>query len=284
MFSQKEKNMAGKLRRGLFCLLCVVLWSLAQGQAQAEMLTIGGTGSSGPLIKILFEEFRKQAPGVTLNLIDPPLGTNGALKALAMGRIHMVLVGRPLPLEDLKPFGQHFTLADTPFVMASRDGVRSKGFTLDELAKVYDGSLQKWDTGGPIRLVLRGSFESDTLLLKTMSTGLDKAVTLAGQRPGMAGAVNDIATAMLIANTPGSLGPTTLGLLTTLNLRCVLYPINGVAPSLANLKTGCYPWHKKLSVLLPPHPRPAAANFAHFLRSPKAQAVMLRNDYLPGAP
>jgi phosphate transport system substrate-binding protein len=132
--------------------------------------------------------------------------------------------------------------------------------------------------------VIRGSFESDTLLLKTMSPGLERAVTLAGQRPGRAGAVNDLATATLIANTSGSLGPTTLGLLTTMGLRLVTYPLNGVAPTTANLKNGSYPWHKKLAVILSLQPSPAAVSFAAFLRSPKAQAVMLRNDYLPAAP
>ncbi len=271
------------MARTLLTILLALLWTAfgLLAPAQAEILTIGGTGSSGPLIKLLFEEYRKQAPEVTLQLIDPPLGTNGALKALATGRIDMVLVGRPLPPEELKQFGQHFTLADTPFVMVSRDGQRRKGFTLEELAKVYDGSLLQWDTGGPIRLVVRGSFESDTLLLKTMSPGLEKAVTLATQRTGMGTAANDIATATLIANTTGSLGPTTLGLLTTMGLRVVVCPINGVVPSIANLKNGSYPWHKRLSVILPLRPSPAASSFATFLRSPKAQAVMQRYDYLP---
>ncbi len=273
--------MAKTLRTGLFSLLWLALGLLAP--AQAEVLTIGGTGSAGPLIQLLFEAFHKQAPEVTLRLIHPPLGSNGALKAMTAGRVDLVMVGRPLAPEELGQHGQHFNLADTPFVLASRDGQRRNGFTLEELAKVYDGSLQQWDSGAPIRLVIRGSFESDTLLLKTMSAGLAKAVDVAGKRPGMAGAVNDIDTATLIANTPGSLGPTTLGLLTTMNMRLTVFPINGVAPSLATLKNGHYPWRKTLTVVLPHRPSPAAASFAAFLRSPKAQAALQRYDYLPAA-
>lgn len=271
--------MIRSLFTGLLCLLCLGAGLPAQGRA--EVLTVGGTGSSSPLVQLLFDEFRKQAPDVTLRIIDPPLGTNGALKALAAGRVDIVMAGRPISPEEYKTYGEHFDFADTPFVMASRDGRRAQGFTLDQLAEVYEGRLQQWDTGAPIRLVLRGSFESDTLLLKTMGPRMEKAVPLAGQRPGMAGAVNDIATAKLLAEIPGSLGPTTLGLLTTLGLRITVFALDGVTPSTANLKKGSYPWRKTLTVVLPHAPSPAARSFAAFLRSPKAHAVMLRNDYLP---
>jgi len=274
--------MQGKAGRRFFCAVCLVLALAAP--ARAEELIIGGTGSAGPLVEILFKDFQKQSPGITLNLIAPPLGTNGALQALAQGRIHMVMVGRPLAKGELSQFGQHFNLADTPFVVASRDGLRRGGFTLDEVANVYHGRLNKWDNGAPIRLVMRGAFESDTLLLREMSTSLSTALEAARKRPGMSGAVNDIETVQLLASTPGSFGPTTLGLLATMGVRLQLFPLNGVAPTLANLRNGTYPWHKKITVVLPLQPRPAAASFAAYLRTAKAQEVLLHNDYLPAAP
>ena len=273
--------MARLLRITALCLLCAVLGLAAP--AQAEVLTIGGTGSSGPLVQLLFAAFQKQAPDVTLRLAHPPLGSNGALKGLAAGRIDLAVMGRPMQAGETAPFGQRFDLADTPFVMASKDGQRRSGFTLEELARVYDGSLAKWDSGAPIRLVLRGSYDSDTLLLRTMSPALDRAVPLANTRPGMADAANDLDTVAVLAKTAGSLGPTTLGLLTTLGVNLVVHPLNGVAPSMANLKSGKYPWRKSLFVVLPRNPSPAATAFAAFLRSATAQAIMRQNDYLPAA-
>lgn len=249
--------------------------------AHAELITVGGTGSSGPLIQILFDEFKKHDDGVSIRIIDPPLGTNGALKALEEGRVDIVLIGRPLPPELISTFGLHFSLADTPFIMASRDGQRPDGFSLDELAQVYAGTIQKWDSGATIRLALRGKLESDTLLLKSFSPKLEQALDIAASRPGMAGAVNDISTLQVIVNTPNSLGPTTLGLLTTMGLKAVAYPLEGVTPSLANLKNGTYPWRKNLSVVLSRQPSPATVRFADFMRSPTAQSIMEANDYLP---
>jgi phosphate transport system substrate-binding protein len=268
----------------VWLLMIVCMAAGLPGNAAAETLTIGGTGSSGPLAQLLFEEFRKEAPDVSLRLISPPLGTNGALKALAAGRIDLALAGRSLRNGELGSFGQHFELAATPFVLASSGGQRKGGFSLDELARVYEGSLTHWDTGAPIRLVLRPAFDADTMQLRAMGPGMDKAVARSFQRPGMAVALNDLDAAELLANTPGSLGPTTMGLLKTLGMRLALMPLNGVQPSLETLKAGGYPWRKTITVVLPVKPSLAAGRFAAFLRSHKAREILLQNYYLPSAP
>ena len=269
-------------------LACICLAALAFAATvrpvRAEELVVGGTGSATPLVQALFAEYKKQAPGVELNVINPPMGTNGALRALEQSRVHLVMVGRPLAAAEFAKFGQHFNLADTPFVFASKDGPRRGGFTFAELADVYTGRLAKWDNGGPIRVILRGTFESDTLLINDMAPELAAAQDAARKRPGMAGAVNDLETVQLLSSTPGSFGPTTLGLLTSLGVRLHVFTINGVAPTVANLKSGKYPWHKRLTVVLPRRPTPAAEGFAAFMRSAKAREVLLRNDYLPLAP
>ena len=66
----------------------------------AETLKIGGTGSSASLVERLFEEFRKQVPDAELFQPTPPLGSGGALKALAGGRIDVAFAGRPLKPEE----------------------------------------------------------------------------------------------------------------------------------------------------------------------------------------
>ena len=62
----------------------------------AETLKISGTGSSAPLVSLLFEAFRKQVPDAELEQPMPPLGSGGALKALAGGRVDLAFAGRPL--------------------------------------------------------------------------------------------------------------------------------------------------------------------------------------------
>ena len=252
--------------------------------AHADTLKIGGTGSSAPLVSALFDEFRKQYPDTELMQPTPPLGSGGALKALAGGRLDMAFCGRSLKPDEAARFGQHFVLATTPFVLASAGGQKKNGFTLDELASVYEGRKNTWDNGAPIRLVLRASAESDTQALKSMSPAMHKAVDAAARRPGMALGQDDLETLGLLTRSAGSLGPTTLGLLQSSGAQLTVFPIDGVSPSVASLKRGSYPWHKEITVVLPRQPGALAEKFAAFLHGDKARAVLQRNSYLPVEP
>lgn len=267
------------------CWLLIILLNLpgAMPAALAETLSVGGTGSSEPIIRLLFDEFRKEVPSATLHQLSPPLGSGGALKALAAGRIGLAVTGRPLQPEEAKRVGQSFLLAETPFVLATRAARQDKGFTLDQLARIYTGEVTTWRDGSPIRLILRPRFESDSQVLKSMSPAMEKAVEAATQRPGMVTADNDIEALKLIGETTGSLGSTTLGLLATSKVHAVPLPINSVAPTLATLKDGSYPWRKPLIVVLPQQPDALAERFAAFLRSSKARNLLLHQNYLPNS-
>jgi phosphate transport system substrate-binding protein len=260
-----------------------VVLSLAP-PAGAETLTVGGTGSSEPLLKLLFAEFSKQSPGLDLNVVSPSLGSGGGIKALSIARIDLAVSARPLKAEEAPVLGRSFELGATPFVLVSNGGRRPNGFTRAELAAVYDGRLQSWENGAPIRLVLRTRDDSDTAQLQAMSPAMNEAVLFADRRRGMVYGNDDMDTLELLTRTTDSLGPTSLGFLRTTNSRLSALPLDGVMPSLAALKNGSYPWRKTLFVVLPVQPSAAAVKFADFLRSGKAGEIMLRYDYLPAPP
>ena len=206
------------------------------------------------------------------------------MKALRAGLIDIAVIGRALSSEEVGFVGRSFPLASTPFVLASQGGRRAASFSHDELAAVYEGRLQRWDDGKPIRLVLRASTESDTKTLKSFSPAMAGAVDAAAKRPGMAMGRDDLDTVNLLKQAPGSLGPTTLGLLRTLDVRLELLPLGGVDPTVENLKSGRYPWRKTLTVVLAARPSPLAERFAAFLYSAEAAEILRRYDYLPERP
>jgi len=249
--------------------------------ASAEPVTIGGTGSSSPIVRILFDAFRQDHPNLSLTVITPPLGSGGGLKALAEGRIDLTVVARPLKPAEAALFGQTFDWITTPYVLASPNGKRETGFTLEDLANVYQSRQQQWDSGAPIRLVLRTLDDSETQTLAAMSPEMDLAVHNAVQRPGMVIAMDDLEAIDIITRTPNALGGTSLGLMRSLGAPLNAFPINGVMPTVAALKDGRYPWRKTLSVVLPKQPGQAAQQFADFLRSDKAASLLARYDYLP---
>lgn len=246
-------------------------------QAQAETLLVGGTGSADPIVRALFKEFSAQAPDIRFEMVSPALGSSGAIKALSAKRIHMAVISRLPKNGEASGREHHFNLGETPFVLVTNGGKRQKGFTDDELASVYHGQLNTWDDGTSIRLVLRTDDEADTMLLRSISENMDKAITTSTKRIGMVYGKNDLDT----SRTPGSLGPSNLGLLATTESPLTPLPINGVKPSVETLKDGRYPWRKKLVVVLPNDANMAATRFADFLRSSKANALLLRYGYLP---
>lgn len=278
-FSSRRFSL-GALLTGLLLLTCHAAPSVA-----AETLRVGGTGSSTPLVTKLFAAFHRQAPAAELvQPSSPPLGSGGALKALAAGQIDLAMIGRPPSPSEAAAVGRSFTLASTPFALATQGGRRASGFSRDELAAVYEGRLRHWDDGKPIRLVLRASMESDSRALKSLSPAMAAAVDTAAQRPGMARGDDDLSTVDLLSQVSGSLGPTSLGLLRTLDLRLDLLPLDGVAPTLANLKSGRYPWRKTLTVVLPARPSALAERFAAFLAGAEASELLRRYGYLPEKP
>lgn len=264
----------------LIFVLCLL--SAVSGPALAQTLTVGGTGSSDPLVRKLFEDFRKQAPEASLSVITPPLGSGGTAKALAAKRIDLGFMGRQPTLEEKSRLGRTVPMATTPLVFASLQGPKQPGLTLEQLAQIHEGQMTQWDTGKPIRLILRGRYESDTLTLKNMSPAMNQALTNALARPGMVIADNDLDAVEFLTRTHGSLGPTTLGMLATLGVKGLqVHPINGHVPSISTYKNGSYPWTKTLILALPEKPSPLAERFAAYLQSGAARIVMQRYDYLP---
>jgi len=263
-----------RLCRRLLAALCFAL--ALTPLARAEGLSIGGTGSAEPIVRLLFEEFRKQSPEINLNLVSPPLGSGGGIAALMAGRIDMAFISRSLKPQEQAALGAAVEICKTPFVLASRGGQRRAGFTLDELASVYEAQVPTWENGVPVRIVMRTTDDSDSKTLASMSPAVAEALKHAHQRAGMVLAMDDMETLDLLARTPGSLGPTNLALLRAAGSQLIVFPINGVTPSAATLRNGSYPWSKTLTMVAPARPSPGAEKFARFVQSSPARSLLQR--------
>lgn len=268
------------LRRSL--LLLAVLWSIA---AAADPVRIGGTGSGSALMARLAQEYQRSDHGAHVNVILPPLGSGGGLRALSAGKLDIAVTGRALkPDEAAMPgLGKEFEYAKTPFVLAS--SVRKPGdLSLPKLAQLYTGQVVRWPDGSPIRLVLRTKSESDTALLRSLSPQMNAAVDAAYARPGMVFADNDIDTVDLLAKTPGSLGPTTLGMLRIDGRSLSPLTVDGTEPTLKNMSDGNYRWAKSIYLVTAAAPSPGARKFFAFLHSEPARRLLAELDYLIVSP
>lgn len=249
----------------------------------AEPILVGGTGSGSRLLQALVEEYRKTGQDPDILVIDPPLGSGAAIKAVRMGKLHAAVSARPLEGDERNGALVEMEFARTPFVFASRDGERPGGFSLVELAKAYTGGLARWDDGAPIRLILRPNFDADTIAIRAMSPGLDEALNQALERKGMVTASSDMEALQLIGETPGSLGSTTLGLVRLTNSNVRVFPIAGHTPSARALAEGDYPWSKVLYLVHRREPGARVQALLDFLHSPEARDFLARSEHLPAS-
>lgn len=246
--------------------------------AVADTLKVGGTGSALGTMKILANAYRAGHPDTQV-LVVPALGSSGSIKAVAAGVLDIGLSGRPLKPAEREQNLAEQEAARTPLVLAS---MRSHaGFTLSDIARIYDGTLQTWPDGSPLRQILRPESDSETALLRALSPEISRAMTIAHARPGMHIAITDQDSADAIEKIPGGLGTSTLALILSEQRTIKALPLNGVAPSVAALKRGSYPLFKPLYLVTTQNPSGPARAFIAFIQSRQGARILSDNGYLP---
>lgn len=249
--------------------------------AWAETLTVGGTGSSAPLVEQFAQAYKSLKPEVTVHLINPPMGSNASIRAVLAGTIDLAIPGKPLTEKQKAQGGQDWPLGHTPFLMVTSKEQEHAGFTIEQLAAIYSGKTTTWADGSPIRLVLRSPMESDTLILRNLSPAMDQAIDAALTRPGMLVAANDLENIALLESTPNAIGTTNLGLMQNQKRKLHILPLNGMQPTLAAMTQENYPYFKTLYVTHGPTLSPAAQSFLAFILSASGREVLARAGYAP---
>lgn len=267
--------------RGLnhFRVLIAALALLGATLAHAEVLRVGGTGAAGGILRLLGAEFAKQHTADGVQFIDG-LGSGGGLKALRERAIHIAVVSRPLTEAEARGLITTY-VASTPLVLAVRKNVRVRSVTEGQLIRIYDGTMTSWPQGDVIRLILRPRDDIDTRLLAGLSPRLAGAIDMAYQRKGMLEAATDDRAADLLEKTPGSLGPTTLGMILSESRDLVPLALDGVLPTIANLVEGKYRMFKVITMVTDPtSSTETTARFLKFLDSAGARNILERTGYV----
>lgn len=265
-----------KILRLLLCLFAGTI-AVRSAPTVAETVTVGGVGSLTPVVKLLGAEFTKKNPGFDLRVIEPPMGSGGGIRALAAGEIDVALSARSVNRDET---GTAIPWLQTALVLATKDG-KVDGLSRVQIADIYAGRRLTWDDGKLIRLVLRGTLETETKVLRSMGPTVDVAVSDSFKRPGLPIAENDPEALDLLGKIPGSLGTTNLGLIKTTDARVTALPIDGVSPSIRTLENGSYPWRRHFYLITSPRVRPDVSAFVIWLNSESALAVLRRLDFLP---
>ena len=253
---------------------------MAAHTANATTLRVGGTGSSLGLLAQVGGAFAAASGDAVKVEVVPSLGSSGAIRALADGKLNLAVLARPLkPAEAARGLKVVLTLR-TPFVLATSHP-QPQQLKTAELPKIFNGERSVWTDGSTIRLILRPRSETDTILLGDMAPGMKQVIEAARRRAEIPIAATDQENLAMTQRAPGSLTGTTLTQLTTEPNNLHTIPIDGVEPTLATLESGAYRFEKKLYFALGDKSTPEARKFIAFLTSPQGLKALRAAAVLP---
>ena len=265
-------------------LIAAVSLATVEGPLAQEVVRVGGTGTGTLLIQRLIEPYAKAHPAVQVSAVMPPMGSNGALRALASGAIQIAVVSFP-SVHPAKPedagTSNSVSWVRTPFVFTGREVGAETKLTLGQVADIYSGRAAQWPDGKQIRVITRTDRETDTRVLRGISPQMDEAVSLGLKRTGMPFAENDVDNQKLLERTPGSFGAIGLGQILLEQSPLKPASLDGVLPSPENLRSGAYRIEKPLNLVIAKTPSTATLDFVRYLQSPDALKIAGLYGFIP---
>ena len=257
--------------------LSVTAWGVLAADFQGT-LRIGGTGAAVASITQVAAAFQKKHPDVRF-IFPPSLGSSGGIKAVIAGALDVGLNSRPLTEAER---GHGLVVAEyarTPLLLVTSHQGAAGDFTLQRIASLYNGDLQSYPDGTPIRLIMRPEVEIDIHLVRGLSPEIDAAVLRAQVREGMGVAVTDQDNAEMLVKTRGTIGWMTMAQLISEHLELAPLPIGHIMPDQANFASGKYPLFRSFSVVTAAQPSPLVKSFLEFLASAEGRAILSRNGH-----
>jgi phosphate transport system substrate-binding protein len=245
----------------------------------ADLIRINGSGSALDVLKPLVQEYIRMQPKVTIEM-EKPLGSSGAIKALLAGALDIAVSSKKLKPEEEAQGCRAREYGRMPLAIVTSKGVAKSDISTRELEDIYSGKVRTWPSGEPIRLVLRPEADIDTAILRSLSQGMDSALTAARKEPGMTIAVTDPESNDAVTRIPGAIGASGLSSLLVGKLQLNTLSLNGVKPTAKALSSGAYPLAKEVRFVTTDRLPPAAQKFIDFAYSTKGRAIASRAGLL----
>jgi phosphate transport system substrate-binding protein len=250
-------------------VLCTVATGLlVTGMPAAHaggMVRIGGTGMGLEVTRLLVAAMNEGGVDVSAHIL-PSLGSGGGIEALLDGVLDLALSSRPLKSAEIAQGAHDAACVRTPFVLASSRATTT-GLTRAEVAALFADPGAVWPDGMPLRIVLRSRDDSDNVTLADNFPGMTAALQAARKRPDVPVAATDQDNAEFAQQIGGSLAALSLLQLHTERLSLQPLALDGIQPTVENLRAGTYAPSKTLCLVLPRKPTDDALRIVAFARS-----------------
>lgn len=272
------------VRRAIATALCCagLLFFALPSPANAEPLTIGGTGTDLGTMKQLTAAFAQQRGGVE-PMVLPSLGSGGGIKALIAGKINIAISSRPPKDTEQAKGVTGAPYARTPLTIATPKDNPASAISSAQLVAIYAGKRLKWDDGSAVRLVLRPASDTDSRVLQNGIEGMEPAIALAFKRRGVPTGYTDQDAADVIQRAHWGIGTASLSVILGENRPLKALALDGVQPTPKSIADGSYPLAKTLYFVVGPGTTAVAREFIAFVRSTEGARILARTGHLPVA-
>lgn len=242
-------------------------------------IKISGSGTCLPLLKVLEPEFARLNPTVRVVFL-PGVHSSGGIKGVQDGTLDVGAVSRPLKPDEKKLGLVYWRLSEDALAVATHAGVGPQSLSVAQLKDIYRGKITNWKQLGGKNLAItvldRNEDESAKIVFREHALGpnlkiLPEAVNLYYE--------SDMVDGLL--NTPGAIGYLSYGYVKSKRLDVRLALVDGVGPSVANVKNGSYGMVRDLGIVTKKRPSPAARLFVEYITSKSAASRMARFGFAP---
>lgn len=243
----------------------------------ADPIRISGTGAAISSIQQIADAYRQQHPEIQFKFLRPPMGSSGAIKALTAHQLDVALTGRPLKQEESAGLVQEW-IGRSPFLFVVHKNSPVTNISLAQLTEMYAGRQKVWPDKSRVRVLLRPAADADTALLKSISPGMDEAITTAHAQRAAGSALADTDTdlADMVEKVPGGLGAVALTLILAENRNLKGLVLDGKEPTVAALENNNYSYSKPLFIVIRTDASEPIRGMLDFIRSAQGRAMLLQ--------
>ena len=260
--------------------ILIALCALLPVSASAGAVTVKGSDTMVILVQRWAEGFMKKNPGTRMQVTGGGSGTG--IAALINGTTEIAASSRPIKEAEVDKLRTRFSTTGAETAVA-KDGVtfyvhESNGLsslTMEQLKGIYLGDITDWkEVGGkPGKIVVYSRENSSgtyVFVKDNLLKGDDFAAT-AQTLPGTAAVVN------AVAKEPNGIGYG--GAAYSKGIKEL--QVNGVDPTMENIKSGKYPLSRDLYFYTRAKPGGEAKAFIDYALSAEGQEIVTKTGYFP---
>lgn len=270
----------------LLILLLVLLLAAACGQARESKVSISGSTNVMPLAELAAEEFNMLQDDYRVTVTSG--GTGVGIVDAAEGRSDIAMASREIQLAERQRYEtptKRFKVIPVGFdaiCLVVSPEVYDSGVTMltrDEVKQIYAGDITNWDElGGPdmeIFVIGRkpGSGTRDTFLEAIFGSK-------ESETPGViieSADSSEVKTA--IQGSDNAIGYMGYSYVMRGDTRVI--SLDGIAPTVENIKNGTYPIARKLYFVTLGEPTVGARAYIDYVLSQDGQQIAAENGFIP---